>query len=147
MQAARALARYSRLAFDPDYLMYRSSVFPFLEGTYAMSRKEIAAFCRRSFLSAIWNQPLGYARKVVNQLGYFFFPDDGTFFRARIKMGKLYDYVLTTLPESLDEAISEPVQNLYEIYRQSVIRQAGQPEPEVFRPFGVSRGSEGVRHG
>ena len=137
MQAARALARYyPRLAFDPDYLMYRSSVFPFLEGTYAMSRKEIAAFCRRSFLSAIWNQPLGYARKVVNQLGYFFFPDDGTFFRARIKMGKLYDYVLTTLPESLDEAISKPVQNLYEIYRQSVIRQAGQPGTlEVFRPF------------
>ena len=137
MQAARALARYyPRLAFDPDYLMYRSSVFPFLEGTYAMSRKEIAAFCRRSFLSAIWNQPFGYARKVVNQLGYFFFPDDGTFFRARIKMGKLYDYVLTTLPESLDEAISKPVQNLYEIYRQSVIRQAGQPGTlEVFRPF------------
>jgi hypothetical protein len=101
-----------------------------------MSRKEIAAFCRRSFLSAIWNQPLGYARKVVNQLGYFFFPDDGTFFRARINMGKLYDYVLTTLPESLDEAISKPVQNLYEIYRQSVIRQAGQPGTlEVFRPF------------
>jgi hypothetical protein len=137
MQTARALAKYyPRLAFDPDYLMYRSSVFPFLEGTYAMSRKEIATFCRRSFLSAVWNRPFGYARKVVIQLGYFFFPDDGTFFRVRIKMGKLYNYVLTTLPESLDEAISKPVKNLYEVYRQSVIRQAGQAGTlGVFRPF------------
>jgi hypothetical protein len=137
MQAARALASYyPRLGFDPDYLMYRSSVFPFLEGTCAMSRKEIAAFCRRSFLSAVWNRPFGYARKVVTQLGYFFFPDDGTFFRARIKMGKLYDYALTTLPESLDEAISKPVKDLYETYRQSVVRQAGQSGSlEVFRPF------------
>ena len=41
-------------------------------------------------------------------------------------MGKLYDYALTTLPESLDEAISKPVKDLFETYRQSVIRQAGQ---------------------
>ena len=137
MQAARALARYyPRLGFDPDYLMYRASVFPYLEGACAMSRKEIAAFCRRSFLSAVWNRPFGYARKVVTQLGYFLFPDDGTFFRARVNMGKLYDYALTTLPESLDEAISKPVKDLFKTYRQSIIGQAGQSEAlEVFRPF------------
>ena len=137
IQTARTLARfYPRLGFDPDYLMYRSPVFPFLEDTYAMSRKDIAAFCRRSFLSAVRNRPLGYARKVVTQLGYFFFPDDGTFFRTRIQMGKLYDYVLTIVPESLDEAISKPVMELYETYHQSVIRQAGLPVTlEVFRPF------------
>jgi len=51
-------------------------------------------------------------------------------------MGKLYGYVLTTLPESLDEAISKPVKDLYETYRRSVIRQAGQSgNLEVFRPF------------
>ena len=137
IQTARTLARfYPRLGFDPDYLMYRSPVFPFLEETYAMSRKDIAAFCRRSFLSAVRNRPLGYARKVVTQLGYFFFPDDGTFFRTHIQMGKLYDYVLTMVPESLDEAISKPVRDSYETYHQSVIRQAGQPGTlEVFRPF------------
>ena len=137
MQTAKTLARsYPRLGFDPDYLMYRSSVFPFLENTYAMSRKEIAAFCRGSFLSAVRNQPFGYGRKIVTQLGYFLFPDDGTFFRARIKMGKLYDYALTTIPESLDEAISKQVKDLYESYRQSVIGQAGQSASiEVFRPF------------
>lgn len=137
MEAARALAKsYPRLAFDPDYLMYRSSVFPFLEGTCAMSRKEIAAFCRRSFLSAVWNQPAGYAGKVATQLGYFFFPDDGTFFRARIKMGSLYDYVLKTLPASLDEAIGRPVKDMYGAYRQSVIQHAGESETlNVLRPL------------
>jgi len=137
MQTARTLARYyPRLGFDPDYLMYRSSIFPFLGKNYAMSREDISAFCRRSFLSAVWNQPFGYARKVITQLGYFFFPDDGTFFRARIKMGKLYEYVLTTVPESLDKAIGQPVKDLYDTYRQSVIVQAGQSGSlEVFRPF------------
>ena len=43
---------------------------------------------------------------------------------------------LTTLPESLDEAISKPVKDLFETYRQSVIRQAGQSGTlEVFGPF------------
>jgi hypothetical protein len=137
MQTARTLAKYyPRLGFDPDYLMYRSPVFPLLENTYAMSRQQIADFCRNSFLSAIWNQPLGYARKVFTQLGYFFFPDDATFFRKRIEMGKLYDYVRTTVPDALDESISEPVRDLYQTYRENVIAQAGQPASlEVFRPF------------
>ena len=137
MQTARTLAKYyPRLGFDPDYLMYRSSMFPFLESTYGMSRKDIAAFCRASFLSAVWNQPSSYARKVFTQLGYFFFPDDGTFFRTRVQMGKMYEYALTTVPDSLDDAISKPVDAVYEAYHQSLVRQAGQSGTlEVFRPF------------
>jgi hypothetical protein len=137
MQTARTLAKYyPRLGFDPDYLMYRSPVFPFLEDTYAMSRQQIADFCRNSFLSAVWNQPLGYGRKVFTQLGYFFFPDDATFFRKRIEMGKLYDYVRTTVPATLDENISKPVRDLYQAYRENVIARAGEPVSlEVFRPF------------
>ncbi len=75
MQTARTLAKYyPRLGFDPDYLMYRSRVFPFLENTHAMSRRQIADFCRTSFLSAIWNQPLGYARKVFDPARLLLFP-------------------------------------------------------------------------
>jgi hypothetical protein len=137
MDTARTLARYyPRLGFDPDYLMYRSTVFPFLEKQRAMSRKDIAAFCRRSFVSAILSQPFDYARKVLTQLGYFFFPDEGTFFRTRIEMGKLYEYVLTTVPESLDQAINQPVRDLFAVYRQSAVSQATQAASlEVFRPF------------
>ncbi|MGA7212767.1 MAG: hypothetical protein WBX20_01005 [Terrimicrobiaceae bacterium] len=137
MQTARTLAKYyPRLGFDPDYLMYRSSMFPFLENSYGMSRKDIAAFCRASFLSAVWNQPSSYARKVFTQLGYFVFPDDGTFFRTRVQMGKMYEYALTTVPDSLDDTISRPVDAVYDTYHQSLVRQAGQLGTlEVFRPF------------
>ena len=137
MQTARTLARYyPRLGFDPDYLMYRSPLFPFLENTSAMSRREIANFCRTSFLSAIWNRPLDYARKLFTQLGYFFFPDDATFFRKRIHMGKLYEYVLTTVPPTLDEAINQPTRDLYKRYRERVELRAAQSDVlEVVRPF------------
>ncbi len=89
METARTLARfYPRLGFDPDYLMYRSTIFPFLEKERDMPLKDLAAFCRTSFLSAIVSEPSSYARKVFTQLGYFFFPDEGTFFRTRIRNGE-----------------------------------------------------------
>jgi hypothetical protein len=137
MDVARTLARYyPRLGFDPDYLMYRAGLFPFLESTCAMSRQEIANFCRTTFLSAIWNQPSAYARKVFTQLGYFFFPDDGTFFRKSIPLGKLYDYVLTTVPESLDVTLSKETRDLYETYHREVVRRAGEPGSlDVWRAF------------
>jgi hypothetical protein len=137
METAKGLAKfYPRLGFDPDYLMYRSSIFPYLEGTCAMSRQEIAAFCRESFLSAALNRPLAYGRKVATQLAYFVFPDQGTFFRPRIKLGKLYEYALETLPANLDQAISEPVKHLYEDYRRGVSEQTGRDvNLDAFRPL------------
>ena len=142
METARTLAGYyPRLGFDPDYLMYRSTVFPFLERERGMSRREIASFCQSSFLSGIVSEPFSYARKVFTQLGYFFFPDDGTFFRTRVKMGKLYEYVLTTIPESLDATISQPVREMFDIYRRSAVLQAAQfTDLEILGPFrGVLR--------
>ena len=137
METARTLASYyPRLGFDPDYLMYRSTVFPFLEREQGMSRQEIASFCQSSFLSGIVSEPFSYARKVFTQLGYFFFPDDGTFFRTRIKMGKLYEYVLTTIPESLDATISQPIREMFDTYRRSAVLQAAQlADLEILGPF------------
>ena len=101
-----------------------------------MSRQEIASFCQSSFLSGIVSEPFSYARKVFTQLGYFFFPDDGTFFRTRIKMGKLYEYVLTTIPESLDATISQPVREMFDTYRRSAVLQAAQlADLEILGPF------------
>ena len=137
IETARTLASYyPRLGFDPDYLMYRSTVFPFLEQEQKMSRHEIAAFCRSSFMSGIVGKPTHYARKVFTQLGYFFFPDDLTFFRARIKLPKLYEYVLTTIPESLETTISQPVRDMFDAYRQdAVLRAAQSADLETFGPF------------
>jgi hypothetical protein len=101
-----------------------------------MSRKEIAAFCEKSFRAAVLTRPLDYARKVFTQLGYFIFPDEGTFFRTRIKMGKLYEYFLTTVPESLDLTLSPAVREMFAVYRQSAVAQvAPSTSLEVYRPF------------
>jgi hypothetical protein len=147
MQTARTLAKYyPRLGFDPDYLMYRSTVFPFLEQERGMSRREIAAFCRSSFLSGVIREPFSYAGKVFTQLGYFFFPDDGTFFRTRIKMGKLYEYVLTTIPESVDATLSQPVREMFDAYRRSAVLQTAQTaDLETLSSFrGLLRGIRAI---
>jgi len=82
------------------------------------------------------NRPLAYGRKVATQLAYFVFPDQGTFFRPRIKLGKLYEYALETLPANLDQAISEPVKHLYEDYRRGVSEQTGRDvNLDAFRPL------------
>ena len=51
-------------------------------------------------------------------------------------MGKLYEYVLTTIPESLDATISQPVREMFDVYRRSAVLQAAQSANlEVFGPF------------
>ena len=127
MVEARKLARfYPRLGFDPDYLMYRSRVFPHLESR-GMDREKIAGFCRSSFLSALANAPLGYAAKVWDQGTYFLWPDRQTFFRKRLEMQKLYTYSLSTLPEAIDDRIDPAVRQLYDVHRLGVAREAERP--------------------
>ena len=67
-----------------------------------------------------------------------FSPDDATFFRKRIHMGKLYEYVLTTVPPSLDETINQPTRDLYKRYRERVELRSG--------PVRCSRGCASLRH-
>ena len=51
-------------------------------------------------------------------------------------MGKLYEYVLTTVPPSLDETINQPTRDLYKRYRERVELRSGQSDVlEVVRPF------------
>ena len=74
METARTLASYyPRLGFDPDYLMYRSTVFPFLEKEQGMSRQEIASFCRSSFLSAIVSEPFSLCAQSFHAARLFLF--------------------------------------------------------------------------
>ena len=115
---------YPRIGFDPDYLMYRSPLFPVLGSEFGLTQKEIAAFCRQSFLSAVVRQPLDYARKVGSQMGYFFFPDDGTFFRKRVELADIYTYSLKTVPAALDGPLSACTQSLYDDYLTSLKQEA-----------------------
>jgi hypothetical protein len=121
MQTAIAKRKfYPRIGFDPDYLMYRSSLFSLLENRWGLDKTELASFCRENFLTALRYNPLGYARKVSTQMGYFFLPDDGTFFRKRVEFGNLYDYALQTLPATPDEKLNPPTRTLLQKYLDQV---------------------------
>jgi hypothetical protein len=115
---------YRTLGFDPDYLMYRSSIFPKLENYWKMSPKDLAAFCRQNFLSAILHHPSAYARKVITQLKIFLFPDDRTFFRKRISLDGLCLHAASTIPAVANPAYNPKTQSLVQIYLDRV-RQEG----------------------
>ncbi len=115
---------YPRIGFDPDYLMYRSPLFPLLGDTHGMSQAEIAAFCKKSFVTAVLRQPFDYARKVSAQMGYFFRPDDGTFFRKRVELTGMYTYALQTVPATLDEPLNAPTLALYGDYLAQMKQEA-----------------------
>ena len=115
---------YPRIGFDPDYLMYRSPLFPVLGSEFGLTPKEIAAFCRQSFVSAVLRQPADYARKVSAQMGHFFFPDDGTFFRKRVELAEVYTNSLKTVPAALDGPLSACTQVLYDEYLTDLKHEA-----------------------
>lgn len=117
MAAARAeKIYYTRLGFDPDYLMYRASIFPTLRQQNRMSLADLAAFCNRSFLEALRREPLLYARKVLWQMEYLFRPDNATFFRKRIELDSVYQYAVSTLPAAPDETLNPETHALFQAY-------------------------------
>lgn len=116
LNARTAKSPYTRLGFDPDYLMYRASIFPTLSTKWEMSDADLAAFCKREFLTALRLKPLPYAHKVLRQMDYFFFPDDATFFRKRIELDGIYRYVLETLPSTPDKQWNASTQTIFQTY-------------------------------
>jgi hypothetical protein len=110
---------YTRLGFDPDYLMYRATIFPTLRGKNGMSPQDLGAFCKANFLTALRHEPFLYAGKVFRQLDYFTFPDDATFFRKRIELDSMYGYVLETLPDHPDAQWNEPTRTIFQTYLDS----------------------------
>jgi hypothetical protein len=107
---------YTRLGFDPDYLMYRARLFPTLLEPNRMSLPELAAFCKRSFLEALRREPLLYARKVLWQMEYLLRPDNATFFRKRIALDSVYQYAVSTLPGSPDEKLNPETRAIFQAY-------------------------------
>lgn len=122
--ATRENKYYRTLGFDPDYLMYRASLFPQLLTQGGMSREELAAFCRQSFLSALANEPVGYVNKVLTQMHYFIFPDDATFYRKRIALDKLCQHAISVLPAHPDQKYNPSTHTLMQAYLDHLSREA-----------------------
>ncbi len=119
---------YTRLGFDPDYLMYRAKLFPTLREKNEMTPADLAVFCKGSFLSALRREPLLYARKVLWQMEYFFRPDDGTFFRKRIELDGIYQYVVSTLPTAPDERWNPKTRSIFQTYLDAAKGRTATPD-------------------
>jgi len=78
------IAMAFKLAVRPEAIM---TIFSSLRSEWRMTPEHVAAFCPRSFVSAIAHRSLDYAHKVVSRIEYFFFPHDGTLFRKRVDPG------------------------------------------------------------
>ncbi len=99
---ARAWASfYPRVGFDPDYLMYRATIFPTLVNQRGMSEAALAEFCKESYFEAWKNNPRGMLSRLPRQMPYFITPDRQTFYRHKIPFKKLLENTLATTPEKL----------------------------------------------
>jgi hypothetical protein len=111
---------YPRVGFDPDYLMYRASIFPTLVNERKMSKAALADFCKESYFEAWRNNPQGMLSKVTRQMPYFITPDRQTFYRHKIPFKKLLENTLATTPEKLVPETNAPTQAMYAAFRAEV---------------------------
>ena len=136
METARTLASYyPRLGFDPDYLMYRSTVFPFLEkehGNVAPGDRRVLPQqlslrdCQRAFR-------LMRARSSPSSAISFFRMTAHSFARAS-KWESSMNMSSRPCRNHSIKAISQPVREMFDVYRRSAVVQAAQSANlEVFR--------------
>lgn len=125
MENARIdIVTYKRLGFDPDYLMYRSTLFSILDTRYHMTKPQIVDFCYASYLSAWRSHPGGMARKIAVQMGYFFPPDPRTFFRPKFELSKLWAGTLDSLPANPGNQLNPATRSAYAGYLAELKKQA-----------------------
>ncbi|MEX1118692.1 MAG: hypothetical protein WEB60_07845 [Terrimicrobiaceae bacterium] len=108
---------YRRLGFDPDYIMYRSQLFPWLEHQHGYTREQIASFCIDSYLQAWRTHPVDMTGKIFNQFEHFLRPDEATFTRKRLELGKYYAHSDSLYPRTLGEEHSPAVAAAFAVWR------------------------------
>ena len=118
---------YPRVGFDPDYLMYRATIFPTLVNQRGMSKAALAAFCKESYFEAWKNNPRGMLSKVTRQMPYFITPDRQTFYRHKIPFKKLLENTLATTPEKLVPETNAATQAMYATFREEVTAELKAP--------------------
>jgi len=119
LAAARANPyNYRRLGFDPDYIMYRAGIFPFLINRYGYTRAQLAAFCHAGYRDAWRYEPGMMLGKAATQLGFLAFPDGRTYSKKRVDLQALTRHTLDVAPKSLDESFGGPVRAMWAAYRE-----------------------------
>ena len=108
---------YRRLGFDPDYIMYRSQLFPWLEHQHGYTREQLARFCNQTYLHAWRTHPVEMIAKILEQFDYFLRPDEATFTRKRLELGKLYAHSESLFSQALGEEYSADVVGPFAIWQ------------------------------
>jgi len=135
MIEARKITRfYGRLGFDPDYLMYRSTLPPILMNTYGMDRKDLSAFCVKSYVQAWRTHPGLMLRKIWLQTTYFLQPDPLTFTKKKQAMDRYTGDASSLISESLGMTFSPPVEAMYQDWRSHIQTLAENKVPDI-RPL------------
>jgi len=89
---------YEKLGFDPDYLMHNATLTAAIRDYTGDDDQRFSAFCIRSYRDAVAYDPVAYARKVIIQSTYFFFPKPKDFWVDKLDLAKAYK----ASPESID---------------------------------------------
>ncbi len=118
LETAKTLSRYyRRLGFDPDYIMYRSQLFPWLQHHHGFTLEQLASFCNQTYLGAWRSHPADMIAKILTQFDYFLRPDEATFTRKRLELGKHYAHSDSLYPRELDKTYSAEVAGSFALWR------------------------------
>lgn len=127
---------YRVIGFDPDYIMYRASLFPLLSSRHNMSVRQLVDFCYWSYFQAWVDEPGLMLRKVWRQLGHFVLPDSGTFFQKRLDVKKFYKNIPDIFSPNIQDPIAPEILALYRDYLRSTEEPAALGGRITgFRPF------------
>ncbi|GAB4176859.1 MAG: hypothetical protein Fur0032_16940 [Terrimicrobiaceae bacterium] len=118
---------YRRLGFDPDYIMYRASIFPFLEGRHGYSRVQLAAFCNQGYLDAWKYEPGLMIGKILTQLAFIAYPDARTYSKNRVNLQSLRQHSLELAPETAGPQYGGSVPALWTEYRSRLVEASARP--------------------
>lgn len=121
---------YKKLGFDPDYIMYRARIFPYLESQHGFSKAGLAAFCNQAYRDAWRHAPGMMLSKVFSQLGYIAFPDARTYTKREVKLQPLIRHSNEISAAELDDSFGSRIREIYAVHRVRSI-EAENPEREI----------------
>ncbi len=132
MEVARSIDHnYETLGFDPDYLMFKSSIFSKIKDYAGGTDEAFRTFCLNQYGAAVRANPAGWLRKVSGQMGHFFAMKESTVYRHRIDWRKEWRSSVESLPYDLTKKFSSPTATEFERYLAAMAPLAGAPAEAV----------------
>jgi len=111
---------YVRLGYDPDYIMYRGKLFPYLVSRHGYEKEDLAEFCFAAYRSAWFRAPLRVLKKVFGQMTYYWNPDHRTYTKSKMNVGKFTAGSREVAARELGEEFPASSREMYGKFRQEL---------------------------